>query len=353
MTSNQKSMRILLITNMYPSKAKPYAGIFVRNQFEELCRISREGEQVMIYFMRRQFTSRAGSVLKYLKAFVRFIPHMFQKYDVVHLHFFYPLIYLVWVYKMIHPGAKVVVTFHGEDITRHVTDSNQGRLRKISRIVDFTIPVGTTLANMVEKKLGLPRGKVLPVGVNNRVFYNEPGIAKTYDFIWIGSFIYRKGLDVLIQSIRELLNNDCSFCFCGSGELLPDLQELQRTHAITIRQNQTQEELRGLLNASRYFVLMSRNEGFPTATIEAMYCGLPVLTSDIPQFREQVTNGVNGYTSPMDDITALKNALLKLKNLPEKEYQLLQEGALKSFKELSLQQVCQTIMETYRKLAAD
>lgn len=95
---------------------------------------------------------------------------------------------------------------------------------------------------------------------------------------------------------------------------------------------------------------MSRNEGFPTATIEAMYCGIPVITSDIPQFKEQVVEGVNGYIVPLNDSEALKAKFTGLMHISEAEYLKLQQGALNSFKELSLRQVCDELIHIYRKL---
>ena len=343
-------MRVLLISNMYPSKEKPYAGIFVKNQFEEIGSQMSENEQIEIFYMPRKFTGKLGSVLKYIRAFFLFLPFVFKKYDIVHLHFFYPLIYLLWFYKKIHPGAKTVVTFHGKDITVAVTESNKGQLRRLAKSIDFSIPVGQTLAALVQEKLQLETGRILPVGVDNRIFKPEPDKDKIYDFISIGSFIHRKGIDLLIEAIRVLDRKDIRFCFCGSGEYISGLRDLEKTYPITIKQNLTQPEISGLLNESRYFVLMSRNEGFPTATIEAMYCGLPVLTSDIPQFLEQVESGVNGYTTPLGDIKALAGRLEGLKDLPGQEYRTLSEGASESFKELSLQNVCKQLLDIYRNL---
>ncbi|MDM9629900.1 glycosyltransferase family 4 protein [Robiginitalea aurantiaca] len=344
-------MRILLLSNMYPSKEKPYAGIFVKNQFEEIGNQMRKDEQVDIFYMPRRFTGKLGTILKYIRAFFLFIPFIFRKYDLIHLHFFYPLIYLVWIYKKIHPNATAVVTFHGKDITVAVTEKNKKHLKKLAESVDFAIPVGKTLASMVQAKLHLETGMVLPVGVDDRIFRPEENVEKCYDFVWIGSFIHRKGIDLLIQAIRQLDRDDVTFCFCGSGEYIEELQDLAKSYPISIKQNLTQPEISRLLNQARFFVLMSRNEGFPTATIEAMYCGIPVLTSDIPQFLEQVNPGVNGYTTPLGDVAAVAEKLGALKDLSDSEYSKLSKGALKSFRELSLQNVCSQLLNAYRKLA--
>ena len=335
---------------MYPSKQKPYAGIFVKNQYDELKNMMSGKDSIDIFYLERKFTSKLGSVLKYLKAFAAFLKFLPRRYDVVHLHFFYPLIYFVWIYKKLHPKTKVVVTFHGKDITVNVNDGNKNRLRKVAKIIDFTIPVGKTLANLVNTKLNLEVGKILPVGVNHNVFYHEKKQPKEFDFIFVGSFIHRKGIDVVIKAIKNLPSKEYSFCFCGSGEYLGEIKELSKSYNITIRQNQTQPQLRGLYNKSRFFILMSRNEGFPTATIEAMYCGLPVITSDIPQFKEQVLEGINGFTVPVDNDNELLKCLISTMDMDENEYLKLQKGALSSFKELSLSEVCSNLYNIYQNL---
>lgn len=53
------------------------------------------------------------------------------------------------------------------------------------------------------------------------------------------------------------------------------------------------------------FALMSYREGLGLAAIEAMYCGLPLLTSDRHGIRDYSVNGESGYLSAPDDSEAL------------------------------------------------
>ena len=344
-------MRILFVTNMWPSRQKSYAGIFVKNQYEELQRIKHKRDRLDIFYMKRSFTSKAGSSIKYTQAFIKFIPLVFKKYDIIHVHYFYPLILLAYFNKKVHRKTKIIVTFLGRDINTQVDNSNQNFFKKIAKAVDFSIPVGDTLSRQVRNKLDLSEMKILPCGVNENIFYKEKEIEKEYDFTMVGSFIHRKGIDTVIEAIRLLPKKTrIKFCFCGSGDYLSKLQELKKDYNVTIKQNQSQDELRKILNSSRFFLLMSRAEGFATAITEAFFCGIPVITSDIKNFREQVNEGINGYTLPLGDASVLHSKFIQLSKIDENEYHKLKKGASESFRNASLQNVCTEIYSIYKEL---
>ena len=94
------------------------------------------------------------------------------------------------------------------------------------------------------------------------------------------------------------LDKKTAICVVGKGaEFEVKFQELinRGYKNISLKIDQRQNELRKLYNQSKYLILLSRSEGFPTVSIESMYCGTPVIASNIPQFKEQITHGKNGY----------------------------------------------------------
>lgn len=64
--------------------------------------------------------------------------------------------------------------------------------------------------------------------------------------------------------------------------------------------------------ASDTIISISSNDSLPNCMLEAMACKIPVIMGDIPQIREWVTDGVNGFLVPPRDPAALADAISKV-----------------------------------------
>lgn len=342
-------MKILLISNMYPSEEKPYAGIFIKNQYDRLKTIMLNDE-IHLFYMKRKFTNTLSSILKYVSTFIKFIPNLFKKYDILHLHFFYPLIILAILYKRIHKKAKIVVTFHGTDITKHV----QSRINKkiyslLATQIDINIAVGKELAKEIEDKLKVRIDVILSAGIDENIFYKEELTSKEFDYLFVGSFISRKGTDIFIESIKQIQNKNIKYCFVGSGELINELQKLN-TDQVKIYQNLNQEQLRSIYNKSRFFVLPSRNEPFGLVVSESMFCGTPVIVAPNGGLKEQVIDNKNGYIMTENTPEVLSEIINKTISLNEEEYRNISDNAHRSNKTHSLNNICLELKEIYHNI---
>ncbi|TAN40081.1 MAG: glycosyltransferase family 1 protein [Nitrospirae bacterium] len=65
-------------------------------------------------------------------------------------------------------------------------------------------------------------------------------------------------------------------------------------------------------SSSDVMVSISSNDSLPNCMLEAMVCGLPVIMGDIPQIREWVTDGVNGFLVPPRESVALSCKILRV-----------------------------------------
>lgn len=344
-------MKILLISNMYPSKQKPYGGIFVKNQYEYLKKILAADDSLDIFFMKRKFTTIWGSLFKYFNAFVRFIPRYFKHYDIVHVHFFYPLYILAFLYKIIHPNTKIVVTFHGGDTLDR--GFRQKILLLLPRKIDYVIAVSHDLAKLIKKRLNLRVDKILCAGVDRGTFYRLCGVRKEYDFLFVGSFYYIKGIDILLDAIKKFGDSSVNFCFAGCGPYHDQINALSGIYNITIKSNQTHDQLRDLYNRARFLIVPSRQDSFGLVVTEALYCGIPAVVSNNGGLKDQVVDGLNGFIlkdNTAEEISATIKLLLQMSN---EGYEYLSVNAEKSNAEYSLQVVCDKLVKIYRGLVSD
>lgn len=137
--------------------------------------------------------------------------------------------------------------------------------------------------------------------------------------IAVGRLDYQKGFDRLIQA-WELVQHTGKFTdwkldIFGQGEWREMLQqmidkaELQNTVCLNRPTKQIGEEY----VKSDMLVMSSNYEGFPMVMIEAMACGLPVVSFDYKCGpKDIIQSGINGLLVPNGDIQALADAMMKV-----------------------------------------
>lgn len=140
--------------------------------------------------------------------------------------------------------------------------------------------------------------------------------------VTIGRYAYQKGYDLLLQAwaelsrIRELENGEeWTLDIYGQGDQT-DYRQLMVELGIDSNKchlNGPVEDVVKAYQESSIFVLSSRFEGFGMVLIEAMACGLPVVSYDCPAGPDEIiTDGVDGLLVPSGDVHALAEKLMTL-----------------------------------------
>ena len=149
--------------------------------------------------------------------------------------------------------------------------------------------------------------------------------------VTIGRYAYQKGYDLLLQAwaevertrkeergrrneeMRELEN--WTLDIYGQGDQT-DYRQLMAELGIDSNRchlNGPVEDVVKAYQESSIFVLSSRFEGFGMVLIEAMACGLPVVSFDCPAGPDEIiTDGVDGLLVPSGDVYALAEKLMLL-----------------------------------------
>lgn len=190
---------------------------------------------------------------------------------------------------------------------------------------------------------GVPDKKVIviPNGYDNEIFQpSQLSKAKVFSNYGIdadvtlpvvtfgGKMSKTKGVDVLLEANAVLQKKlPYTLLLFGSGDLeealgrVPTKKEKQNAHLLG---HVTQDVLAQFHNIAEFSVLPSRKEGFSVAALEAMGCGLPVVATDIPSLKDLIV----GKTVPVEDPTALAEAMESMLKLPVGEKKNLREKSL-------------------------
>ena len=133
------------------------------------------------------------------------------------------------------------------------------------------------------------------------------------DVACVANFFPVKNLALVIEIARAL--PEVNFVLIGDGPQRPALESVclkDELKNVRFTGRLSAHEISQQLQASRVFLSTSISEGTPTALLEAMACGLPVVTSCSNDYRNLIAAGHNGFVI---DNFAAKNYVKLLREL--------------------------------------
>ena len=160
---------------------------------------------------------------------------------------------------------------------------------------------------------GIPREQihVVPYGVDTGDFSKRlapPDCGKPFQIIFIGSLIQRKGLSYLLDAVRLLNSRQIKVLLCGRGTIDHELINQYQDLNLEVQIGLPRAELVRRAHESDVFVLPSLVEGFAHVIVEAMACGLPIITTN-HTCGPDITTGESGFIVPIRDARALAEKL--------------------------------------------
>ena len=154
---------------------------------------------------------------------------------------------------------------------------------------------------------------------------------------FVGWFNERKGVRRVSEAIKLIEGQQVFSFFIGKGEQEPDCDNILFKGCLP------HDRIPVYLNAADAFVLPTLHEGCCNAIVEAMACGLPVVSSNL-QFNWDVLDETNSIMVDPNNIKKIASAISILRD--DKElHQRLSEGALCKAQSLTIGQRANAIME--------
>jgi glycosyltransferase involved in cell wall biosynthesis len=148
--------------------------------------------------------------------------------------------------------------------------------------------------------------------------------ASGFSLVAVGTLRWIKGFEYSVLAVAELarqgvpvsldvLGGDPQWAEPSEADrLLAVASDLGLEDRVRLCGRLFPEAVRDRLQAADAYLQSSLSEGHPTAVVEAMACGLPVVATDCGGTREAVTHGIEGFLVPPRDWRAAADALLTL-----------------------------------------
>jgi phosphatidyl-myo-inositol alpha-mannosyltransferase len=252
--------------------------------------------------------------------------------EVVHVH--EPLTPSASMYATLAARAPVVATVHAYLDRSRLMEVAAPVLRRVWSRVTIGVAVSGAAASFLRRALPEARLEIVPNGVDVQAFAEPTSVADLpagRRAVWAHRLDPQKGFPVAIAAFTHLLADvpDAVLIVIGEGRdrealglLTPSVRE--RVHLLGTLPNR---ELPPYHAAGDVFVAAATGqESFGIALVEAMAAGLPVVATDIPGYREVVTDGVEGLLVPPRDPGALAAGLARVLRDPELAARLARAG---------------------------
>ena len=169
--------------------------------------------------------------------------------------------------------------------------------------------------------LGADTSKFIP----KKEYNNE----STLKLIFVGTLFRRKGVDILLEAVKQLHKNIHLYLIGPMGDSESDLKKYEGefTRVSFVHH----EELNNYLNKADVFVLPSYLDSWGMVVTEAMACGLPVIVTNNTGAKDAVNKNC-GIIIPTGDINALKDSIMFFYQNREKLEQMGRQAAIEALK---------------------
>jgi glycosyltransferase involved in cell wall biosynthesis len=187
--------------------------------------------------------------------------------------------------------------------------------KNVSRIFKRALAVtnvSVTVGNILQELFSIRNIFIIRNAVDESLFFYKKPVPGKFRFIHISTMNYQKNSEGLLRAFEQFSENreDVELSLVGpmTEEVKKKIQESGAVSKIICRGEVTYEDVAGFMQASNCFVLFSRYENFPCVIIEALCCGLPVITSDAGGSGEGIDEN-NGIIVPSENQEALISAM--------------------------------------------
>lgn len=264
----QKPLRVLMVTGIYPTAERPHKGTFVKSLVDSLTAVGVEVEVI-------HPKPSLPTLLRYAIAAIQvFCKTLTKHFDVVNGH------YGLWcVTARLQWTTPVVATYLGDDVLGTVVArgeySSKGNfVVSISHKLCYFVDAVTVKSEQMKQRLGGPQEKifVLPDGVNFSQFFPIPRSEARVTLGWDPHRYY-----ILFANNPEIPVKN----FAMAQAAVDILRAKGINVELVVATGLSHDTVMQYTNASNALILPSWAEGSPNVVREAMACNVPIAATNV------------------------------------------------------------------------
>lgn len=343
-------MQVLWLASWYPDAFEPYNGDFIQRNARAVAELmpitvihvlqagsnlhskykfeinkQYQLEEWIVYFTFKPTPIKKLNTFLYQRAYEQCYKKVLKKYlavygkpSIVHVHapMRAGIIARKWCQKLHLP---YIVSEHASMYAETAIDSYfqkpvwyKNALRKLMQQAAVVTNVSFTVANTIQKIFNLSTVTVVPNLVNTQYFYfKAEAQPNKFTFLHVSSLLPQKNLTGILKTLALLKNEFQQWQLVIVGPKLSvveaEIEQLQLSAYVHLTDAVPYENVATYMQQANALVLFSWQENAPCVIVEALCCGLPVITSSAGGAADFI-NGNNGIIVPPGDEMALLNA---------------------------------------------
>jgi colanic acid/amylovoran biosynthesis glycosyltransferase len=303
----------------------------------------------------------AGSLRQRLAFWNRLLPYAGRRWDAIYFPWNSAAIEHLPLFEL---GMPVVISCRGSQI--YVAPYNperepfrQGLRETFARAAAAHGVSKAILQEAAQYGLDPARARVIYPAVDPDFFCpvdSRRPEGQEFSIVTTGSLVWVKGYEYACAAVRRLIDRGvpARFEIIGDGperqRLLYTIHDLGLEGSVRLVGRLSPAAVRQRLQTADAFLLSSVSEGLSNAALEAMACGLPVVTTDCGGMREAITEGVEGLITPVREVEGLAEALERLWRDPDARSRMGQTGRRRVLRDFSQQDQTAQFVELFSTL---
>ena len=355
-------MKILVISNMYPSPEAPHYGIFVKNIIEELQNRGIKTDKIVCY----KKNSKVSKLISYFTFYFKIlIKGFFIRYDCVYAHYASHTALPLLILLKLKPYLKIIMNVHGNDIVPE--DQRDEKyiplVRKILNRSCYIISPSKYFEKVLRNEYNINKSKIFvsPSGGVNLNTFKSKHIKEKDNFVvgFVSRIEINKGWDVFLDAIKVLINKkmNIKFILIGQGneydKLIKKIRDydLEKNKSLELYPFLDQKDLVDMYNKMDVFCFPTRrkSESLGLVGLEAMACGAIVIGSNCFGPSSYLIDGVNGFVFNPKDSNELRGKIMDVYKMSIEDRKRISIMAIETAKEYDSNLVQQELGDFFER----